>query len=139
MKMKMMNKIKWLLLLTVLVLSGCDKAEDLQTSVNSRWQAIIDDDYEKAYSYFSPGYKEVESLDGFKVRMLTAKINMKWTQGSFKSADCETEEVCEVKAEVIYSYTFPKRSLGGVENIPSEIKENWINIDGKWFHVPKKD
>lgn len=134
-----MNKIKWLLLLTVLVLSGCEKAENLESSVNSRWQAIIENDYEKAYSYFSPGYREVESLESFKIRMLTAKININWTAGTFKEALCKTEGVCEVKAEVVYSYSFPKRSLGGVKNIPSEIKEDWLKLDGKWFHVPKKD
>jgi len=135
--MKIMNKLKLALLLAVLILTGCEKAEDLEASVNSRWQAIVDKDYTVAYEYFSPGYKKVESLDGFKLRMLTAQLNMKWSKGTFKEAACASEDVCEVAAEVVYDFTFSKRSMGGIENIPSQVKENWIKIDGKWFYVPK--
>jgi len=136
--MKIMNKFKLALLLTVLVLTACEKAEDLETSVNSRWNGIISNELDKAYSYYSPGYKEVESLEGFKLRILTAQLNIKWTQGTFKSAECSSEDVCEVRVEVTYNYSFSKRSLGGVENMVTELKENWIKIDGKWVHVPKK-
>lgn len=133
----MMNKLKWILVLTTLLLVGCGKKETLEESVNSRWQATIDNDLEKAYEYFSTGYKEVESLDGFKVRMATAQLNVKWTSGTYQSADCSSEDVCEVKVEVVYSYSFPKKSLGGVSDIKTEVKENWIEVDGQWLFVPK--
>ena len=134
--MKMMNKIKWLMLLTVLVLAGCEKAEDLESSVNSRWQAITEGDMDTAYSYFTPGYKATESLDGFKLRMATAQLNIKWKEGVYKDAICASEDVCEVTAIVVYTYMFPKRSLGSVENVPTQVKEQWLKIDDRWYHLP---
>ncbi len=134
-----MNKLKLALLLTVLILTGCEKAEDLEASVNSRWQAIVEQDLEKAYGYFSPGYKHAESLEGFKFRIVTAKLSIEWMQGIYKDAQCASEDVCEVAVNVVYSYTFPKRSLGAVENVPTLVKEHWIKLDGKWSHVPKNN
>ena len=136
---KMISKVKWVLGLTIAAcaLTGCESNETLEESVNARWQGIVENEYEKAYQYYSPGYKEIESLDGFKVRMSTAKLNMEWHKGTYQSETCATEDACEVSVEVVYSYKFSKRSLGGVENIPTKLKENWIKVDGKWFHVPK--
>ena len=122
---------------SVLVVAGCKQVEDLESSVNSRWKAITANDLEKAYEYYSHGYKEAESLDGFKMRIATAQLSIKWSQGLFKSKSCSDENVCEVSVEVVYSYSFPKRSLGAVENVTTVLKEDWIKIDGKWLHVPK--
>lgn len=136
---KMMSKIKWGGLFVTMALTGCKTAEDLEASVNSRWQAIIGADLNKAYSYYSPGYKSVESLESFKVRISRAQLNIKWSQATFKGAECAEEGVCEVKVEVVYSFKFPKRSLGGVDNVPTQLTEQWIKVDGKWHHVPNSN
>ena len=137
--MKIMNKFKLALLLTILILAGCEKAEDLETSVNSRWQAITEQDLDKAYSYYSPGYKNIETLEGFKLRIATAQLSMQWKQGVYKEAQCASEDVCEAAVDVVYSFKFPKRSLGSVEDVPTLVKEQWIKTDGKWYHVPKNN
>ena len=130
----MMNKIKWLLLM-VLTVSGCENTENLENSVNSRWSGIIEKDLDKAYKYFSPGYKATETLESYKLRIVTAQLHLQWKKGEFVSAECEEETVCVVDVLLDYKYTFPKRSLGGVE-VQTKISENWIKIDGKWYFVP---
>jgi hypothetical protein len=132
----MMNKINYVFIAAVLVLTGCKSSEDLETSVNNRWKAVIENDLEKAYQYFSPGYKEIENLLSYRNRIATAKINMNWKEAQFKSANCETEDLCKVQVSVAYSYTFPRRSMGTTESVSTTI-ENWINIDGDWYLVPK--
>ncbi len=135
--MKMMNKIKPLLLLSVvLLLSACQTNEDLPTSVNNRWAAIVSQDLNTAYEYFSPGYKELETLDAFRLRMATARLNVKWKKAAYESQECSDENVCEVKLNITYEYSFPKRSMGGME-VDTTITENWIRTDGKWHFVPK--
>jgi hypothetical protein len=127
-----------LLLVPVALLLGCSKPETLEESVNSRWQAIVNNDLETAYEYFSPGYKEVESLDGYKYRLATAKINMQWTAGKFLKADCENENVCNVSVEIVYNYSFPKRTMGKMEGIKTTSKESWLKVEDQWFFIPEK-
>ncbi len=133
-----MNKSKYLILLATVMLASCQSNESLETSVNNRWAAIVNDELERAYEYFSPGYKEVENLKSFKLRIATAKIQMNWKQGQYAGSECETETICTVKVLVDYTYTFPKRSMGNVD-VQTELDENWINIDNKWYFVPKKE
>ncbi len=128
--------MKWTALLSVMMLVGCQQTEDLQSSVESRWLAIIEQDFESAYEYFSPGHKETETAEAFSLRMLTAQMNMKWTKGEFVSANCVEETICEVKIKLDYEYSFSKRSLGGVA-VNTEVSENWIQVEGKWYFVPK--
>ncbi|WP_223787065.1 hypothetical protein [Marinicella meishanensis] len=134
----MKNKFRLALLSAVafLALTGCQQSEDLATSVNKRWAAIIEDDFDTAYAYFSPGYQETESIEAFKLRILTAKINLRWTQAAFIGSECADENVCEVKVKIDYSYNFTQRSLGGME-VQTEVLENWIKQDDGWRFVPK--
>jgi outer membrane lipopolysaccharide assembly protein LptE/RlpB len=135
--MKTMNKLKPLALTgAVLLLSACQQSEDLPTSVTNRWNALTTQDYETAYGYFSPGYRETETLQSFMLRMTTAQMNVKWTSGTYDSSECSEEEYCEVRVNVAYEYSFPKRSLGGMD-VETKISENWIKTDGKWYFVPK--
>ena len=120
----------------MLMLTACQQNEDLPTSVNNRWKAVTAQDYETAYGYFSPGYKETESYDAYRLRMATAQLSVQWKEGVFESQECEDEQVCEVKVNIRYEYSFPKRSMGGME-VNTSMTENWINLDGKWYLVPK--
>lgn len=132
----MMNKTSCVFIMVVLLLSGCKTSEDLETSVNNRWKAVIENDLEKAYQYFSPGYKEIESLLSYRNRIATAKIHMNWKEAQFKSATCESEDLCKVQVSISYTYTFPRRSMGNVD-ADSVSVENWIKIKGDWYLVPK--
>ncbi len=135
--MTMKNKIYVLVLLGFIALSGCKKSEDLETSVNNRWAAIIANDLDKAYEYVSPGFKEIESLQSYKTRIATAKINMNWNAASYKSAKCESESVCKVQVSIEYTYTFPRRSMGS-SSVNTTLVEDWINVEGDWYLVPKE-
>lgn len=131
-----MNKLKTLLCLSALLsLAACQQKEDLPTSVENRWAAVIAQEYDKAYDYFSPGYKAIEAPDAYKLRMAAAKLNVKWKSAAFGSQECSSEDVCKVQVKITYEYSFPKRSLGGME-VNTEISENWIRTDGKWHLVP---
>lgn len=132
-----MSKFKWLILLMVLILVGCENTESLEDSVNNRWAGVINGDLENSYEYFSPGYKTTETIEAYKLRILTAQINLQWKKGVYVNAVCEEETVCKVEVSLDYEYTFPKRSLGGV-TAQTKLFENWINLDGKWYLVPNE-
>lgn len=132
-----MNKVNLLIIIAILSLAGCKQSEDLETSVNNRWAAVIENDLDKAYEYFSPGYREIEDLQSYKIRIATAKIHMKWNSASYKSANCESEDICNVQIDVEYTYTFPRRSMGS-STVNSTLNENWIKVNGDWYMVPKE-
>ena len=139
MKMTTIKKIKYLALVTcILALAACQQPETLESSVNNRWKGITGNDLDMAYGYVSPGYKKVENLDSFKLRIATAQINIKWVKGTFKEAQCANENVCEVTVEVEYNYTFTKRSSGAMEGLRTEVKEDWIKVENNWYFVPEK-
>ena len=130
-------KIKLLIMTGVLVLAGCsDSIEDLDSKSVKRWEAIIDSEYEKAYEYFTPGYKKTESLAAYASKIANAKVRVEWKSAKFIGRDCESEVKCEVELEVLYKYSFPRKSMGELE-VPTKIVENWINKNGKWYFLPK--
>lgn len=122
---------------SVVVLGGCSQPEDLETSVNNRWSNMIAGEYEDAFAYFSPAYQELESLTAFSLRTETAKLKIQWLNGVFKSKECQ-DDVCAVKIELEYQYSFPRRSMGQMK-LKTEIKENWIKMNERWYFVPSEE
>lgn len=121
----------------IMSLTGCkDSVEDLDTKSVKRWEAIIASDYETAYEYFSPGYKKTESQASFASKTANAKVRVDWKSVNFISKSCESETQCSVKLEILYKYTFPRKSMGEIE-VPTTITEKWINKGGKWYFLPK--
>ncbi|WP_154222394.1 hypothetical protein [Marinicella rhabdoformis] len=129
--------LKAVLFTIVVVLTGCSEStETIEEKVVNRWQAIVDSDYEKAYSYLSPSYREVESLTSYSVRIETAKINVKWEKPKFISKQCD-KEVCDVELTLKVTYSFPRKSMGSA-SIVSPISEKWVKKSDGWYHVPTK-
>ncbi len=121
--------------LLVALLSGCgDSRDSVGGMAEARWAAIVDQDYDKAYSYFASSYQQLEDLNTYRLRIATAQVNMKWEGAKAKSVEC-TATKCLVKLDLSYTYKFPRASMGEVSNI-TEIAENWINDDGDWKMLP---
>ena len=64
--------------------------------------------------------------------------NVKWTDAKFTSFECSEETICEATVKLKYNYTFTKRSLGGME-VETDVLENWIKLEDKWYYVPKNN
>lgn len=91
-----------------------------------RWDALIKRDFAKAYTYLSPGTREIMSLDLYKARISGGK----WKKATVDSVSCEQEQ-CKVLMAVEYSYR-------EVKSVDARLNENWLRQDGKWWHVPLK-
>ncbi len=132
-------RINLYIMCAVLILAGCkDSIEDIDSKAVKRWEAIIASDYDKAYAYFTPGYKKTESIESFANKITNSKMRVEWKSVKFLGKTCETEKLCEVKLELLYKYQFPRKSLGEIE-LPSTITEKWLLKDGKWSFLPKLD
>jgi hypothetical protein len=101
------------------------KAEDVvATRSKARWQALIDGDVAKAYTYLSPGSREVYTLEAYRNSI---------RPGFWKSIDVETVEctgeICVVSTSLTYLYNGT--------TIKTPAKESWIREKGVWWYMHK--
>lgn len=95
----------------------------VQKRAQGRLDALLSKDFEKAYSYASPAYRKSVSLNRHKAKVLGAAM---WTKGEVLSVLCEVE-YCDVTTKIHY------RSPQVRTELPTEMKNRWIKIDGKWW------
>jgi len=97
--------------------------EIVQQKAQQRLDALLATDFEKAYSYASPAYRNSVSLNRHKPKVLGAGM---WTKGEIQSVTCEID-YCDVVSKIHY------RSPQIRAELPTEIRNRWIKIDGKWW------
>ena len=134
-----MNRIRPIasVLAILFLLSACaamrPPPEPPEERSQKRWDALIANDYETAYSYFSPGYRSTVSIDDFRLAMMARTI--RWAGATVvRTHDCE-ELRCVVIVKVDY---IARTRLPGVGSyaMAQGAEENWINMDGVWYFVP---
>lgn len=125
-----MPKVIRLLTVLSLVFSvGCatqmSKSDEdiVRKKAQQRLNALLAQDFEKAYSYASPAYRKSVSLNRHKPKVLGAAM---WTRGEILSVTCEPE-YCDVISKIHY------RSPQIRTELPTELTNRWIKIDGKWW------
>ncbi len=83
----------------------------------ARWDAMVRNDLDAAYGYFSPGSKELISLEKFKANTRRGVFR----ESKIESVAC-ADAACQVKVMVTYDH--PK-----MKGITTPILESWI-VDG---------
>jgi len=98
-----------------------------------RMNALKKLDFEKAYTYMSPGYRSVKGLDRFKLENAGAANLLSF---NVQTAEC-AEDTCQVLVNSSYKVTIvsPGFSAKKPLNIGYTNKETWIRTDGQWWFV----
>ncbi|CAB1274331.1 hypothetical protein [Candidatus Nitrosacidococcus tergens] len=129
--------LKFTLLLGAFALIGCTsvpKEQQVGERAVARWQALITQDWQRAYNYLSPGYRGVHSLDLYKSRFGNA---VHWEDIRLTETTCSEENLCRVVLSLTFTYT------GHVgQMVPGQhqqiIKEKWIKEQNQWwYYIPK--
>lgn len=129
-------------LVAALVLAGCaatgapEPAADIvpvEVRAEERWDRLVEGDFAAAYGYLSPGYRSSVSSVNYQRRMLLSRVT--WKDAQVKDTEC-TEDTCKVRISLDYLLVKP---VPGVDRLPRtrDIEEDWILVDGEWFHVPE--
>lgn len=120
----------------VVVLAGCAASGSLTREspvearqaattarVQARWDAVIQGDYEQAYSYMTEASRELVSLERFKGRFGAVAYRSAKVQGVSCDADA-------CKADVIVGYDH-RRIKGGA----TRLTETWVLERGQMSYV----
>jgi len=98
-----------------------------EEAVTARAQAYLDallaQDVGKAYQFTSPGYRELNNIERYRLRI--AGIGA-WTAGEVGAVSCE-ENVCDV--ELMVSYRLIRERMENTR----PLNQRWIKSDGNWW------
>ena len=131
---------RWLIgALALFVLGGCAATgqsvalDPVPERAKARWAALLSDDLETAYTYYSPGYRSANSVIDFGVAYRLRKVQ--FTSADYIEHECE-ESRCTVAFDVGLRAQNPVPGMS-VWDGKQKIVETWIKSDGEWWFVPK--
>ncbi|TGD74099.1 hypothetical protein E4634_08165 [Mangrovimicrobium sediminis] len=146
--MKMVKKnsmLRVILMSFVVLLAACSKApapagepsstsrEALELRAQERWRARVARDWEKAYEYESPAFREVFPKHLYvKKFSYTANWELTGLEVINYDPDAAVASVAvRVMSKPAKQTTAAARALGAM---PRELREKWILVDGEWWY-----
>ena len=120
--------------LLVVLLVGCRSegpTETLEERAQARWDLVLARDFEAAWEYLTPGYRQTTNrfdyardMAGRPLRLLSAEV---------VGTECE-EDLCKINVLVGYRAVGAPAGMGQMR-LSREIEETWIWLDGAWWFV----
>lgn len=132
--------------LLALMLSACaalaPKTDEEQVTrrAEQRMAAFKNMDFEKAYSFMSPGYRSSNSIRHFEADHIGLPAAKEYR---VLSADC-VEDRCEVMMELMFDMSEVLGMAGARGHDGQEVltdmvfREVWIRMDGRWWALKIK-
>ena len=122
-----------------LLLTACASTENVkkhpvEERAQQRWDALLSQDFDTAYSLYSPGYRSANSRVDLEISHRSRKVGLLGAQ--VESSDCEAE-ACTVTSLVQYQVGSPVPGVSKWESA-STVQERWVRTDGKWWYVPEE-
>ena len=122
-----------LMVLALLNLTACTAPEPLSVEerAQQRWDHVVAREFEQAYQFFSPGYRETTPLHEYMIDVLSRPV--RWVEAEVIGASC-LEDVCRLSVAVTYQ---PAAGPGHFRQLqPTRtIEERWIRVDGVWWYT----
>lgn len=102
----------------------------LEARVLAKWAALIKGDFEAAYKFSSPAYRELHSLDFFRSRF-GGKIA--WTKAEVLDVQLKDKEVAN--AIIKLHYDLFQKETGRTLQMFSESQETWVYSGDEWWYA----
>lgn len=117
----------------VLLLAGC-AGQQIQTPeqvvaqrAEARWAALVDGDFEKAWTYTQPGYRAVVPARGYRARFGGGG---QWLGAQVHGVTCEPER-CTVQIRLETEVILPGFRKQAFDSF---FDEAWVREDGQWWY-----
>jgi uncharacterized protein YchJ len=120
------------------LLSACATTQraggDAKSRAQERWDALLAQDLDTAYAFYSPGYRTSHSRVDFEIDLRTMRV--RWTGAKVLEASCEAD-LCTVQSKINYKIHRPVRGVPEW-NGSQQIAERWVRVDGQWWFFPEE-
>jgi hypothetical protein len=105
--------------------------EQVKARAQERRDALVKGDMERAYQYFTPGYRAIVSVDRYRNSIGNASQTVAAT---VESVECESLEKCIAKVKVEMKPLVVPRFTG---TITTYSDETWLFEAGQWWLFQK--
>jgi len=102
----------------------------LKSRVDARWDALIKGNFEKAYSFTTPDYRDVVSLQQDKSKYGRVLV---WREARVVNVSYDVPTVATVSVAVTYQIELP--GAGGAIETQKVISEKWIYKNREWWYT----
>lgn len=106
---------------------------DVLARAGAYFDAMIAQDYRRAYEMLSPGYRETNSFSRYAQLKLPPGV---YRDAVVERKECASEQVCDVITRVTFLYGDHMGVLRGTE-VSMHLRERWLKVDGRWYLLPK--
>ena len=104
------------------------KAASVKERSSARWEALIRGDKDAAYTYLSPGTRQMISLEQYRGRGQA----ITYTAVQIEKVECEAE-TCQVGLTLTYDY-LTSTGTTRAKGVRTYAEETWVLEDGQaWF------
>jgi len=132
MKAPLALTLAWLMAAVLLAACQPQTAEETpETRAQSRWDLILERDFEAAWEYLTPGFRETTNRFDYARDMSGRPLS--WLSAEVLGQQCE-EDLCKIKVLVGYRAIGAPAGMGQMR-LSREIEETWIRLDGAWWFV----
>lgn len=133
--------LRWLALCATLCISvallacaslGSGNAEEqVRQRATERWQALVKGEFNRAYTFNTPGFRAVVTADGFRSRFGGA---VTWLGAEVIRVNCADASQCVATVRIDYRPT-----LSGKNNnlLATHLDETWLLEAGQWWFFQK--
>ncbi len=125
----------------LILLAGCATAppvSDEEASARiveelaeARWQAIMERDFEKAYEFYSPGYRDTTGLREYDRDM--SRRPFRYLSAEVQPAECEGDR-CQVRVRVTYQAVGAPAGQHRVR-LTQDLTETWVRLEDQWWRA----
>ena len=98
----------------------------------ARWKRLIAKDYQQAWEYLMPSYRNLVSPQDYGKRFGSAGA---WTNAIIHEVTCEPS-VCKVKVRVTTKMRVPLFAAK-IPEVNTYVDERWVREDGQWWLYEK--
>lgn len=108
--------------------------EIVRQRVLSRWGAMIDRDFHRAYGFCSPAFRGLYTAGQYAARY--GNPQLAWKQAEVLSVRKEGDDAVKVEIRLLAQAFVPDAEL--TVPVSTVFTEDWIRADGEWWYSPQK-
>ena len=105
----------------------------LEQRVTAKWDALIRRDFEAAYSFTSPSYRKLYSLNSFRSNFGN---KAGWQRIEVVNIDFKGDDAATVGFNLHFVY-HPLQAEKPLD-MQTYVQESWVRVDGQWWCLVKE-